>query len=61
MALEQTLFVWREADVFKVAPRQGAGGFRSGDWRVADKIFSARVRVISTGEELEVRLEDPTR
>lgn len=57
--MEQVLFVHKEIDVFKIPPRVGASGWRSGEWRLADKIFTGRVRVVATGEALEVRLEDP--
>lgn len=60
-AVEQTLFVCREVSVFRIPPRVGAGGYRSGDWKVADKIFTGRVRVIAKGEVCEVRLEEPGR
>ncbi|KAL4424731.1 hypothetical protein ABPG77_000074 [Micractinium sp. CCAP 211/92] len=58
MDLEQVLFVHKEVDVFRIPPRVGAGGWRSGEWRLADKIFTGRCRVVSQGEKLEVRLED---
>lgn len=57
--IEQTLFICREANVFKIPPRVGAGGYRSGDWRIADKIFTGRVKVVAKGDNCEVRLEDP--
>ena len=60
-ALLQVLFVHRELDVFRIPPRTGAGGCRSGEWRVSDRIFSGRCRVVAQGDALEVRLEDPTR
>lgn len=59
MALEQVLFVHKELDVFKIPPRVGASGWRSGEWRVNDKIFTGRCRVVAQGSSLEVRLEDP--
>ncbi|GAB4815265.1 hypothetical protein N2152v2_002311 [Parachlorella kessleri] len=58
-SLEQTLFVHKEVDLYKIPPRFGAGGHRSGDWRTADKIYTARCKVVAQGERLEVRLEDP--
>ncbi|KAI3430296.1 hypothetical protein D9Q98_004892 [Chlorella vulgaris] len=57
--MEQVLFVHRELDVYRIPPRVGAGGWRSGEWRMSDKIFTGRVRVVAVGEALEVRLEDP--
>ena len=59
--IEQTLFVAKEVNVYKIPPRQGAGGHRSGDWMVADKIFTGRLRVVSIGELCELRLEDRSR
>lgn len=59
--IEQTLYVCREANVFRLPPRVGAGGYRSGDWRIADKIFTGRVKVIAKGDDCEVRLEDPAK
>jgi hypothetical protein len=57
--MEQVLFVHKDLDVFRIPPRVGASGWRSGEWRVADRIFSGRVRVVAAGEALEIRLEDP--
>ena len=60
--VEQTLFRCPEVDVFKVPPRNAAGGVRSGEWRLADRIFTGRLRVVGiAGERLEVRLEDTLR
>lgn len=59
--MEQTLFICREVDLYKLPPRGTATGWRSGDWRVDDKIFTARCRVVATdSDKLEVRLEDPS-
>lgn len=57
-ALERTLYVCRDVSVFKIPPRPAAGGFRSGEWLVADKILSGHLRLVSVGDSLEVRLED---
>ncbi len=59
--IEQTLFIAREATVYRIPPRPAAGGHRSGDWKVADKIFTGRLRVIAKGDLCEVRLEDINR
>lgn len=40
--MEQVLFVQRELDVYRIPPRAGAGGWRSGDWMVADKVRRGR-------------------
>ena len=57
--MEQTLFICREVDIFRIPPRTGRGHI-SGEWRVEDKIFTARCRVIAQNDNLEVRLEDPS-
>lgn len=61
LATPQVLFVHRELDVFRIPPRTGAGGWRSGEWRLNDRIFTGRCRVVAQGDALEVRLEDPAR
>lgn len=57
-ALEQTLFLCREVDVYKIPPRHGAAGHRSGDWCVADRLATVRLKVVAQDDKLEVRLED---
>lgn len=56
---EQVLFVCRSVDLFRIPPRAASTGHKSGEWRVQDKVFTARCRVVARGSELEVRLEDP--
>lgn len=36
--VESTLFVHKEVDLFKIPPRMGASGHRSGEWKMADKV-----------------------
>ena len=38
-----------------------AGGHKSGDWKVDDRIFEGRLRVVSIGELCELRLEETGR
>lgn len=59
--MEQTLFICKEVDLYRLPPRGSAVGWRSGEWRVDDKIFTARCRVVAVGDTLEVRLEDPAK
>lgn len=59
--VEQTLHICREVHVYRIPPRSGADGYRSGEWKVADKIFSGRLRVVARGELCEVKIEDPSR
>eukprot|EP00887_Chlorella_sp_A99_P000360 scaffold13.g360.t1 len=56
--LEQSLFFCREVDVFRIPARQGAAGHRSGEWRVANRLATCRLKVVARGEAMEVRLED---
>ncbi|GMH45988.1 hypothetical protein BSKO_13952 [Bryopsis sp. KO-2023] len=58
--VEQTLHICREVHIFKIPPRPAAGGFRSGEWRIADKIFTGRLRMVAVGETCELRIEDTT-
>lgn len=57
--MEFTLFVAKEVDLYKIPPRPNAGGYRSGEWKVADKIFTAKCKVVARGDDLEIKLEDP--
>ncbi len=63
IAMEFTLFVAKEVDLYKIPPRPNAGGYRSGEWKVADKIFTARCKVVATtgrsSSDLVIKLEDP--
>eukprot|EP00891_Asterochloris_glomerata_P006592 jgi/Astpho2/6592/Aster-04961 len=56
--IEHTLFISREVSVFKIPSRVGAGGHKSAEWLVADKIFTGRLRAIAKGESCEIRMED---
>lgn len=56
--VEQTLHICREVHIFRIPPRPAAGGFRSGEWRIADKIFTGRLRMVALGETCELRIED---
>ena len=59
--VEHTLFVCREVSAFQIPPRPAAGGHRSGDWKVADKVFTGRLRVVAKGQNCELRLEESNR
>lgn len=56
--IEHTLFVCRQVSLYRVPPKATAGGHKSGEWKVADKIFTGRLKVTAKGEAAEVRLED---
>ncbi|KAF8067253.1 hypothetical protein HT031_002300 [Scenedesmus sp. PABB004] len=58
-ALEITLHVNRQVKVYRIPARPNAGGHRSGDWLVADQLWTGRLRVVACGERVEVRLEEP--
>ncbi|CAL8467880.1 g7418 [Coccomyxa elongata] len=59
-AIEQTLFLAKEVQVYTIPPRPSSGGHKSGEWKVADRIFEGRLRVLSIGERCELRLEEPS-
>ncbi|KAL3160831.1 hypothetical protein ABBQ38_009236 [Trebouxia sp. C0009 RCD-2024] len=56
--VEHTLFVCRQVNLYRVPPKATAGGHKSGEWKVADKIFTGRLKLTAKGEAAEVRLED---
>lgn len=45
--------------LYKIPPRPAAGGHRSGEWLVADRIFEGRLRAVARGAAVNVRLEEP--
>jgi adaptin ear-binding coat-associated protein 1/2 len=55
---EVTLFQCREVNLYMIPPRSNAGGYRSGDWETDKKIFTGRLRLVSIGEYVEIRMED---
>lgn len=59
--IEHTLFVCRQVNLYRVPPKATAGGHKSGEWKVADKIFTGRLKVTAKGDAAEVRLEDSER
>lgn len=56
--IEQTLFICSDVHLYRIPPRPAAGGYRSGEWRVADEIFKGRLRLVSLGDDAEIRYED---
>lgn len=56
--IERTLAVFREVAAYKIPPRMGSGGVKSGDWLVDDKIFTGRLMVVDCGKACELRLTD---
>lgn len=56
--VQETLYVHRSVQLYKIPPRPAAGGHRSGEWLVADKIFDGRLRVVARGDLTELRLEE---
>jgi hypothetical protein len=50
----------KDAHVFKLPPRPGAGGWRGADWRDADKIWVGTVRVVERANTTSIVLLDTT-
>lgn len=59
--VEQTLGQFRDVSLYKIPPRSGASGHKSGSWLLADKVFTGRLRVISRNEECEIQMIDVSR
>lgn len=60
-AVVQTLAQFREVSLYKIPPRSGASGHKSGNWLSADKLFTGRLRVISRNDECELQVIDVSR
>lgn len=59
--IEYTLFICRGVALYRIPTRQGAAGYRSGEWLVADKLWEGRLRLLARGAAAEMRLESPGR
>ena len=57
-AVVQTLAQFREVSLYKIPPRSGASGHKSGTWLAADKLFTGRLRVVSKNDECELQVID---
>mmetsp|Transcript_16261 Transcript_16261/g.48711 ORF Transcript_16261/g.48711 Transcript_16261/m.48711 type:complete len:300 (+) Transcript_16261:54-953(+) len=56
--VEHTLGQYREVSAYKIPPRPSAGGYKSGDWRIEDRIFTGRMALVDCGKTAELRLTD---
>jgi len=56
--IETTLAILRECFVYKIPPRQTAGGYKAQDWNVESFLWTGRVRVVSLGDKCIIKLED---
>ncbi|KAK0527029.1 hypothetical protein OC834_004575 [Tilletia horrida] len=58
-AVEQVLFVAREAYVYRVPPRSSTAGYRAAEWGDMEAfLWKGRLRIIAKGEGCNIRLED---
>ncbi|KAL9936306.1 hypothetical protein V8E36_005148 [Tilletia maclaganii] len=58
-AVEQVLFVAREAYVYRVPPRSSTAGYRAAEWGDMEAfLWKGRLRIIAKGEKCDIRLED---
>jgi len=58
--IETTLAILRECFVYKIPPRQTAGGYKAQDWNVESFLWTGRVRVVGFGDKCIIKLEDKT-
>ncbi|XP_050310947.1 NECAP-like protein CG9132 [Anthonomus grandis grandis] len=55
---ESVLLVKPEVYVFNIPPRYTNRGYRAADWNLAEPQWTGRMRLISKGNELAIKLED---
>ncbi|XP_066253171.1 NECAP-like protein CG9132 [Euwallacea similis] len=55
---ESVLLVKPEVYVFNIPPRYSNRGYRAADWNLAEPQWTGRMRLISKGTELAIKLED---
>ncbi|CAH0406567.1 unnamed protein product [Chilo suppressalis] len=57
---ESVLLVKNEVFVFKIPPKTSNRGYRAADWNLQEPQWTGRMRLVSKGEELIMKLEDKT-
>ncbi|KAG1653213.1 hypothetical protein FOA52_009216 [Chlamydomonas sp. UWO 241] len=57
--IEQTLHVANQVCLYRI-PSRAPSGHVSGDWRVQDKLFEGRLRVVARGDTCHIRFFDAT-
>ncbi|CAK1552141.1 unnamed protein product [Leptosia nina] len=55
---ESVLLVKNEVFVFKIPPRTTNRGYRAADWNLQEPQWTGRMRLVSKGDELIMKLED---
>lgn len=60
MEYESVVLVKQEVFVYKIPPRQSNRGYRAADWNLAEPTWTGRLRMVSKGKTLAVKLEDKT-
>lgn len=58
MEYESVVLVKQEVFVYKIPPRQSNRGYRAADWNLAEPTWTGRLRMVSKGKTLAVKLED---
>ncbi|CAO1392925.1 unnamed protein product [Diamesa hyperborea] len=57
---ESVLLVKQEVFVYKIPPRSSNRGYRAADWNLNEPTWTGRLRMVSNGNALIVKLEDKT-
>lgn len=58
MEYESVVLVKQEVFVYKIPPRQSNRGYRAADWNLAEPTWTGRLRMVTKGKTLAVKLED---
>ncbi|XP_021372552.1 adaptin ear-binding coat-associated protein 1-like isoform X2 [Mizuhopecten yessoensis] len=57
---ESVLCVKNTVHVYKIPPRPSNRGYRAADWKLDEPDWTGRLRIVSKGKELYIKLEDKT-
>ncbi|XP_003485496.1 NECAP-like protein CG9132 isoform X1 [Bombus impatiens] len=55
---ESVLLVKSEVFVFKIPPRSTNRGYRAADWNLQEPTWTGRMRLVSQGDSITIKLED---
>ncbi|XP_070506234.1 NECAP-like protein CG9132 [Chironomus tepperi] len=60
MSYESVVLIKQEVFVYKIPPRSTNRGYRAADWNLNEPTWNGRMRMVTAGNALNIKLEDKT-
>ncbi|KAL7031631.1 hypothetical protein ACKWTF_007077 [Chironomus riparius] len=58
MSYESVVLIKQEVFVYKIPPRSTNRGYRAADWNLNEPTWNGRMRMVTSGNALNIKLED---